>query len=232
MPPLAFADSAPVSMEELLAGAFDDERLAGQDEAISLLQDEPVVSPMVREVEFRMKTDEFDKDRGEYAVRLKPAGWGEAQSADRLGACLLEYNRSLRHQSVAEALRERYDLIAEHLYQTRLIALARQLIVLHQDRAEAFKQSVGSLDFDPEDLIAADADAIDARGELAELSADLNRIEDEIRRRMPGRERIDFAQTGLVGIDHIEQAVTAFLSEPPGETFYENTRLAAASLET
>ena len=29
LPPLAFADSAPVSMEEFLAGAFGDERLAG-----------------------------------------------------------------------------------------------------------------------------------------------------------------------------------------------------------
>ena len=232
LPHLAFAQSAPVSMEEFLAGAFDDERLAGQNEAISLLQEEPVVSPVIREVEFRMKTDEFDKDRGEYAVRLKPAGWGEAQSADRLCACLLEYNRSLRDQLVAEALRERYDLIVDHLYQGRLIALARQMIVLHQDRAEAVKQSVGSLDFDPEDLIGADVGVIETRRELADLSADLDRIEDEIRQRMPGREKIDFDSEGLVGIDRIEQVVSAFLSEPPGEADCENSRLAAASLAT
>ncbi len=228
----AFADSALLSLEEFLVGAFGDEGLAGQDEAISILQDGSVVSPMIREVEFRMKTDEFDKDQGEYAVRLKPTGWGETQSADRLSACLLEYNRSLRDQLIAEAVRERYDLIVDYLHQTRLIALIRQLIVLHQDRAEALKQSVGSLDFDPEDLIGADADVIEARRELAELSADLERIEDEIRRRMPGRQRIDFAHAGLVGIDHIDQVATAFLSEEPGAVFSENARLAAASLET
>ena len=226
--PHAFAGISSFSMNRYLSTAFQDDTLSFQNETISFLKNTSSNTPFLNEIEFRMKIDEFESDKQQYAVRLKPNGWGEAENGRKVHDKTVQYNETYYDFLLNQALKDRYDIIIDYLYNRRIISLNEKLMVLYEDRVNVLKQSVDNVNFNPDDLIDAETDVIRLELDLIDLKNDTVTIEGEILRNLPGADAVDFDTAGMIGIPAMKKIIAGTdLSE--GQNIHlEHTRQDAA----
>ena len=68
-----------VSVTQFLSSAIQDPTLHFQNEKVGFLTGSSANTPLIREVEFRGRIDEFEDSRQRWGVRISPTGWGETR---------------------------------------------------------------------------------------------------------------------------------------------------------
>jgi hypothetical protein len=227
----ASADASFLSTGRYLSTAFQDDILDFQNEKISFLKNTSSRTPFLNEVEFRMKIDEFESNKQRYAVRLKPNGWGEAENSRKVHDKTVQYNKTHYDFLVNQALKERYDIIIDYLHNRQIISLNEELMVVYEDRVSVLKQSVDTVNFNPNDLLDAENDVIRLELDLIALKNDTVTIEGEILRNLPGADAIAFDISGMIGIPAIKNIIAGTDLGERQNIHLEDTRQDAALSE-
>jgi hypothetical protein len=229
--PRAFADASFLSTGRYLSTAFQDDTLNFQNEKISFLKNTSSRTPFLNEIEFRMKIDEFESNKQRYAVRLKPNGWGEAENGRKVHDKTVQYNKTHYDFLINRALKDRYDIIIDCLYNRQIISLNEELMVVYEDRVSVLKQSVDTVNFNPNDLLDAENDMIRLELDLITLKNDTVTIEEEILRNLPGADAVAFDTAGMIGIPAMKKIIAGTDLGERQNIHLEHTRQDAALSE-
>ncbi|CAN2041950.1 Outer membrane efflux protein [Candidatus Magnetomoraceae bacterium gMMP-15] len=226
--PRAFAGKSFISMSRYLNTAFQDDTLIFQNEKISFLKNSSSNTPFLNEIEFRMNIDEFESDKQKYAIRFKPNGWGEAKNGKYMYNKTLQYNKAMYDLLLNQALKDRYNIIIDYIYNRQMISLNEELTVLYEDRVNVLKQSADDLNFNPNDLIDAENDIIRLELDLINLKNETVNIEDEIRQNLPGTKAVNFDTARMISIQGMEKIIAATRLTEQKNVYLEYNRLNAA----
>jgi hypothetical protein len=220
------ADAASVT--EFLSSAVHDPTLHFQNEKVDFLKGSSANTPLIREVEFRGRIDEFEESQQRWGVRISPTGWGETRSGKRVYKSRLAYNEAQFDLLLNKALKRRYMALIDYIRTRDLLELNRKLMEIAEDRLDIKRKSIDHLDFDPTALIAAEDDVIQLQLELIDLENSLRDLEDKIRTAMHAEGPVSLEPERLIEVNAIRQAIEDFRHPP--ET--ENVHIRRAHLST
>jgi len=217
-----------VSVTDFLSSAIHDPTLHFQDEKVDFLKGSSANTPLIREVEFRGRIDQFKESQQRWGVRISPTGWGETRSGKRVYNASLEYNEAQFDLLLHKALKRRYMALIDYIRARDLLELNRKLMEIAEDRLDIKRKSIDDLDFDPTALIAAEDDIIELQLDIIDLENSLRDLEDEIKTAMDADGPVSLDLDNLIDIDAIKQAMEGF-SHPPEA---ENIHIRRAHLST
>jgi hypothetical protein len=219
-----------ISIHEFLGTAKTDQTLMSHNDEIDFLRSSSSNTPILNAVEVRTRTDRYDIHRQEYAVRLRPNGWGEARIGKKVHEKTLIHNEYRHRMLLNEALKNRYLMIIDLLHNRALHTLERSLMVLYEDKIKVLKKNAGSLDFDAGDLIDAEDQIMELQLDLITLENKISTIEDEIKKIIPAHEPIAFESSKIVYHDRITSILQKIPRVPAKDNIYVKTAETAAEL--
>ncbi len=217
-----------VSVTEFLSSAAQDPTLHFQNEKVSFLEGSRPNTPLIREVEFRARIDEFSESQQRYGVRFSPTGWGETRNGRRVYKARLEYNEAQLELLLNKALKRRYRVLIDFTRTQDLLDLNRKMMEVAEDRLDIKRKSINDLDSDPTALVAAEDDIIQLQLDIIDFENSVRDLEDEIKTAMGADGPVSLEPVDLIDIDAIKQAIENF-SHPPEE---ENIHIRRAHLST
>jgi len=217
-----------ISVTEFLSSAAQDPTLHFQNERVDYLEGSSANTPLIREVQFRARVDQFKENQQRYGVRLSPTGWGETRHGRRVHKSRLEYNEAQLELLLNKALKSRYRVLVDFIRTRDLLDLNRKLMAIAEDRADIKRKSIEDLDSDPTALVAAEDDIIQLQLEIIDLENAVRDLEDEIKTAMGSAEPVSLEPVGLIDIRAIRTAIKDF-SHPPES---ENIHIRRAHLST
>ena len=222
------SQAAGVTVNEFLSSAGQDPTLHFQNEKVSFLEGSRPNTPLIREVEFRARVDQFKESQQRYGVRLSPTGWGETRNGRRVYKARLEYNEAQLELLLNKALKRRYRVLIDFARTRDLLDLNRKLMEIAEDRLDIKRKSIDDLDSDPTALLAAEDDIIQLQLDIIDLENSVRDLEDEIQTAMGAEGPVSLDPVDLIDIDAIKQAIEGF-SHPPE---VENVHIRRAHLST
>lgn len=223
-------DAFAVSMNEFLETAKNDHTLTIQNDEINFLKSTSSNTPFLNAVELRTRTDRYDINRQQYTVRLRPNGWGEAKVGKNVYEKTLLYNECQHQVLFNEALKNRYLMIVDLIYNRALLTLERSLMVLYEDKINVLKKSVNNLDFDAGDVIDAEDQVIELQLDLITLENKISNIEDEIRKIISVQGPIEFDVKRMAGHKLILSIMQKMPPKPGKNNIYLKTAEMGAEL--
>jgi len=157
---IALAQQQPkvVKVKDLLNSAYLDIVYRSQKEKLDYLRLNPFKVPLLRRVEFRTETHEFELSQQEYTIRISPNSFGERKYNKKYYETSVRINEIRNKEALNEALSERYKYVINLIKTSKIIRLKQQLELLLEDRMNVLKQSQNTVDFDYEDLLNAEDD--------------------------------------------------------------------------
>ena len=222
------SQAAGVTVNEFLSSAAQDPTLHFQNEKVDFLEGSSPNTPLIREVEFRARIDEFQESQQRYGVRLSPTGWGETRNGRKVYKARLEYNEAQLELLLNKALKRRYRVLIDFVRTRDLLGLNQELMEIAEDRLDIKRKRIDDLDSDPTALVAAEDDVIQLQLDIIDLENSVRDLEDEIKTAMGADGPVSLDPADLIDIDAIKQAIEKF-SHPP-ET--ENIHIRRAHLST
>jgi len=76
---MAASEVSALSISQYVETARSDYTLDFQKEKVTFLESSSSNTPILNEIQFSVRTDEFDRYRNRYRLRFSPNGWGEAR---------------------------------------------------------------------------------------------------------------------------------------------------------
>jgi hypothetical protein len=217
-----------VSVTAFLSSAAQDPTLHFQNEKVDFLEGSSPNTPLIREVEFRARIDEFQESQQRYGVRLSPTGWGETRNGRKVYKASLAYNEAQLELLLNKALKRRYRVLIDFVRTRDLLDLNQRLMEIAEDRLDIKRKSIDDLDADPTALVEAEDDVIQLQLDIIDLENSVRDLEDEIKTAMGSDGPVSLDPVDLIGIDGIKQAIENF-SHPPEA---ENIHIRRAHLST
>jgi hypothetical protein len=107
------------------------------------------------DLELRYGAKRADLRKQELALRLSPAGYGELRANRELALARRDLGESVLRLKTAEALRSRYRLALDWLYQNRQRRYHLEMAEIQGKRTATLAQFVSDDRFDPDDLVKA-----------------------------------------------------------------------------
>lgn len=217
-----------VSVTEFLSSAAQDPTLHFQNEKVDFLEGSRPNTPLIREVEFRARIDEFQESQQRYGVRLSPTGWGETRNGRKVYKARLEYNEAQLELLLNKALKRRYRVLIDFVRTRDLLDLNQRLMEIAEDRLDIKRKSIDDLDSDPTALVAAEDDVIQLQLDIIDLENSVRDLEEEIKTAMGANGPVSLDPVDLIDIDAVKQAIESF--SHPSEA--ENIHIRRAQLST
>jgi outer membrane protein TolC len=209
-----------VSVTEFLSSAIHDPTLHFQSEKVDFLEGSSANTPLIREVEFRARIDEFRESQQRYGVRLSPTGWGETRNGRKVYKASLEYNEAQLELLLNKALKRRYRLLIDFVKTQDLLDLNRKLMEIAEDRLDIKRKSIDDLDSDPTALVEAEDDVIQLQLDIIDLENSVRDLEDEIKTAMGTDGPVSLDPVDLIDIDATKQAIENFSHPPEAENIH------------
>jgi hypothetical protein len=222
--------ASAISMNEFLETAKNDYTLTLQNDEIDFIKSTSSNTPLLNAVELRTRTNRYDINRQRYTVRLRPNGWGEAKIGKKVYEKTLIYNECQQQMLFNKALKNRYLMIIDLLYDRTYLVLERRLMVLYEDKINVLKKSVNNLDFDARELIDAEDQVIELQLDLITLENKLTNTEDEIRKIISVQGAIEFDLKMMAGHKLIASIMEKIPPEPGKDNIYLKTAEIGAEL--
>lgn len=144
----------PLTWSSLLGGYTEDLSLNAAWRKVAELG-APHGPQLWDDLELRYGAKRADLRKQEVALRLSPAGYGELRANRDLARARRGLGESVLRLKTAEALRSRYRLALDWLYQNRQRRYHLEMAEVHGKRIAALAQFVTDDRFDPEDLVKA-----------------------------------------------------------------------------
>lgn len=164
--------AAPLTWEALVGSYTEDLSLNAAWRKVAELG-APHGPQLWDDLELRYSAKRADLRKQEVALRVSPAGYGELRANRDLARARRGLGESVLRLKTAEALRSRYRLALDWLYQNRQHKYHLELAEIHRRRTATLAQYISDDRFDPDDLVKAQVKRTEY---LAKAEGDLYKI--------------------------------------------------------
>lgn len=221
------AFGAPLGWNELVGGYPKDLSLNAAKERVKELNS-PLPTQFWQDMELRYDAKRADLRKQELGLRVSPSGWGELASNRSLARSRRHLGDAMLRQKTAEAIRDRYKLALDWLYQTRQRRYHLEMADLCARRTEALAKTASDVRFEPEDLVDAQVKRTEflskAEGDLYSLA----QIENHMRQFVPGMGEVRL-EGALLSPREIESILSAV--DPAKSDSFPDVAIAAGKME-
>ncbi|MEM8894521.1 MAG: hypothetical protein AAGC88_08085 [Bacteroidota bacterium] len=197
------SDSTTITSNSLLSTAFQDPQVKYQESQLEYLNNNPLTTPLIDEVQFRTETRDFDWDRQQYALRVSPNALGQKKYSKAYYQNMLEEFDARWEEALNQALKERYLLLVKLVKtQQYLTAQQRRKLVL-EDRLTVLKKNANAIDFDYQELVDAENDYQKALLDIIDLEQDAESIQVEVQTMLNTGDAISINDSELIDVAYI-----------------------------
>jgi hypothetical protein len=198
---------AEITVKDYLNTAFKDESFIFQKEKVTYLKNSSSNTPYIKEIELRMKIDEFEHSKHEYTVRMNMNGWGEHSHGKKVYDASLKYNETERVILLNNSLNDRYMDVISYNYLEIELDFIDSMISVYKDREEVLKQNVGTLQFDAVGLIETQGKLLDLQLDKVNNKNDLSVIDEKIKSFFPDENEHIILKKDLLDIYLIQEKI-------------------------
>lgn len=215
---------AQVSMGDFLQAAFDEPALKSFQAQQDFLNTKNVyrLAPIQR-LEFRTESNQLDRTRQDYALRINPANPWEMKYNNRYFKTYQELLQLDRNRTLKESLLVRYDVMINWVYY-------QELLTLRAEDKQATEKLLGIMEgqrfstfFDAEDYVELKLDHVEKSIELEETRFEADNERSRVESLFPGARNQSIDWLGpIISVDRINRVVDSLMNMDPrsGETAY------------
>ncbi len=218
--------SQAVAIKKVLATAQTEHSVSMQKDQAGMMKSAYSGLPLIRDLEFRVRNDEFIDEYVRYNLRITPKGFGE----DRALRKLFKAEKQLVDQEVQlrihNALMLRYAAIIEFLANQRMNQLYTEMILVLEDRIKVLEKNKFATDFDLQNIIDAENNLTKVKDQNIQSAKDQMNYMWQIRQFLSDTGFIGFDTAGLVQVETISERVkTASIGTDTDNVYLNNYRL-------
>ncbi len=170
-----FSIQAQLTPNSLLASAWDDPAVQLQREQQAYLDGHDFKLPLLKELQLRTSTRDWEPDQQEYAIRLQGNTPGMKRTQASIYANLKAMSEAERLELVQEALIGRYELVVDAYFAKRnKQLLLRQQRVFKDKKAVFAEQLALGVEQDLDDFFRAEEDLLDVAKKLHGIGTELS----------------------------------------------------------
>lgn len=191
------------SMEAYLRTAATDQSLEKYYAQLDFLRNNNYTPDFLNRVELRIGTEQADISLDRYRLRISPSNPMEIRANKRYHSRHLEYVNAEYEVALNQALLNRYNIIIEHHYYSRLSRLLKE----QQNVMTEFLQLIGASSLariDMDDIINIESSMSDFEIELSEIAMERDEMEYYIKLDLPAIEGILWDDLNMVSIDGVK----------------------------
>ena len=211
---MSYQEQNVVEVKDILQSAYFDIVYRSQKEKLDYLKNNPFEVPLLRRVEFRTETEDFEFRRQEYAIRISPNSFGERKFNKKYYESSVRINGIRNREALNEALSIRYGQVVKLIKTSRIISIKQRLELLLEDRINVLTQSQNSVDFDYNDLLDAEDDYLKVQLDLIDLEKKDQRLRTEINQFLDLQKPFKLDTTGMIDVNFIEIFINTISFEP------------------
>lgn len=227
--------NAQVSMEEFLQSAYDEPALQSFTAQENFLNTKAYRLAPIQKLEFRTESNQLDRTRQDYALRINPANPWEMK---RTNQYFMTYNELLqldRDRTLKESLLARYDVIIGWLYFQEMRDLKEEDQKITEKLLGILEGQRFSVFFNAEDYVELKLDQVDRTIELEETHFEI----DNQRRRIEALfaqarlKTIEWPVSSVISIERIVAIVDSLSHQEvlAGEVAYRKKQIDLATSE-
>ncbi len=163
-----------ITISEYLNSIKESEQVKIDSNTVSLLNDYNYNLPIIKSAQFRTETNDLVLERQEYTFRLKPNSIRAMSDQKELYQKRIEAVIVKNQLGFNEDLKDRYILILNYYFSSKLIDLYKEKQIQLEDKLNILSHSIYEIKFDVEDLIDAEDDLLETNLKLIMLEESSN----------------------------------------------------------
>jgi hypothetical protein len=220
---------AQVSMDDFLQAAWNEPALQSFANQEDYLNTNPYRLAPVRRLEFRTESNQLDRTRQDYALRLNPASPWEMKRTNQYFKTYQELLQLDRDRVLKESLQARYKLIIGWLYFEEIKQLKEVDTKTTDKLIQILEAQRNSGFFDAKDYVELKLDQVEKAIELEETRFEI----DNQRRRVEALyeqarlKNISWSMTDVLSIDQVKTVVDSIAQQTSatGEVAYREKKI-------
>ncbi|MCU0347222.1 MAG: hypothetical protein MUC59_09770 [Saprospiraceae bacterium] len=162
-----------ITPTQLLATAWDDPSVLALREQQAYLNGHDFELPLLRELQLRSSTRDWDPDQQEYAIRLQGNTPGMKRTQASIHATMKAMTEAERLELVQEAIIGRYELVLDAYFAKRNRQLLQRQLQVYKDKKAVFAEQLAlGIEQDLDDFFRAEEDILDGERRLHGLSTE------------------------------------------------------------
>jgi len=194
---------AQFSVEEYLSASVNDLEIKEVAYQLDFVDQHDFRSPLLREVEFRIRTIDLGTSPEDYRLRFSPINPYERKANREYRDVLETQLQSQQLASVSKVLRKRYQHLINHLLLSSREIQFRNMVAFFDELRRIESNQQTSI----KDLIRIDRDLMKLKLDLEQTKTKKEQLELRIKFSYPFSGNIDWNFQSLVSINQIEQII-------------------------
>ena len=158
-----------ITIKTFLAGAKQQELVVFQKRKLDFLNTISYDIPLVKKLEFRTETNDFNFQQQEFLLRVSPNSLKNIKAQRQYQKTVQSITEIEVEATFNKALRKRYDLLVNLIYSKEILAIKNKQKVLFKDKVNLLKRSIALPGFDVLDLIEAEDEQQENLQDILEL---------------------------------------------------------------
>jgi len=195
--------SAQFSVEEYLSASVNDLEIKEVAYQLDFVDQHDFRSPVLRELEFRIRTIDLGSSPEDYRLRFSPINPYERKANREYRDVLETQLQSQQLASVSKVLRKRYQHLIDHLLLSNREIRFRNIVAFFDELRRIESNSQTSI----KDLVRIDRDLIKLKLELEQTRTKKEQLEHRIKFSYPFSGNIEWDLQSLVTISQIEEII-------------------------
>ena len=156
-------------LNRFLKGFEKDESVFFQNQKVNHLANVSYNLPFIEKLELRTETNDFNFRKQEYLIRVSPNSLKSMRTQKQYQETVQYMTKMELEATQNEALRMRYDLIVDYVFQKKILAVKYKQQALLKDKITLLKRSISLPDFDILELIEAEDDQQENQRDIMDL---------------------------------------------------------------
>ncbi len=226
---LPYLVSAQVSMDDFLLAAWNEPALQSFANQDDYLNTNPYRLAPIRRLEFRTESNQLDRTRQDYALRLNPASPWEMKYTNQYFKTYQELLQLDRDRVLKESLQARYQVIIGWLYFEEIKQLKEEDTRTTEKLIQILEAQRNSAFFDAKDYVELKLDQVEKSIEVEETRFEI----DNQRRRVEALyeqarlKNISWSVADVLSIDQVNKVVDSIAAHTPaaGEVAYREKKI-------
>ena len=226
---LPYLVSAQVSMDDFLLAAWNEPALQSFANQDDYLNTNPYRLAPIRRLEFRTESNQLDRTRQDYALRLNPASPWEMKYTNQYFKTYQELLQLDRDRVLKESLQARYQVIIGWLYFEEIKQLKEEDTRTTEKLIQILEAQRNSAFFDAKDYVELKLDQVEKSIEVEETRFEI----DNQRRRVEALyeqarlKKISWSVADVLSIDQVNKVVDSIAAHTPaaGEVAYREKKI-------
>lgn len=226
---LPYLVGAQVSMDDFLMAAWNEPALQSFANRDDYLNTNPYRLAPIRRLEFRTESNQLDRTRQDYALRLNPASPWEMKYTNQYFKTYQELLQLDRDRVLKESLQARYQVIIGWLYFEEIKQLKEEDTRTTEKLIQILEAQRNSAFFDAKDYVELKLDQVEKSIEVEETRFEI----DNQRRRVEALyeqarlKNISWSVADVLSIDQVNKVVDSIAAHTPaaGEVAYREKKI-------